>query len=74
VAPRELSEDIFKGWSDEQLLEELHTCCNPNCLTIAEVERRYNGIKEEIRIYGDHIEGCPKRPCTCGFKAVWDAL
>lgn len=33
--------------SDEDLLKELHECCNPNCLVIAEIEKRYNNKKNE---------------------------
>ena len=43
----ELSEDILGKYSDEYLFEQLHNCCNPNCLVINEVIRRYKNKKKE---------------------------
>lgn len=40
------STHILGDFSDEDLFKELHTCCNPNCLTIMEVKRRYEVLKK----------------------------
>lgn len=31
-----------------------------------------NGARNAVRIYGDHVTGCKKSPCSCGFKEAWD--
>ncbi len=27
--------------------------------------------RETIRIYGDHVHDCTRRPCSCGFAKAW---
>jgi hypothetical protein len=29
-------------------------------------------LKNWVRMYGDHVPGCPKRPCECGYREAWD--
>jgi len=53
------SKGILGDLSDEDLFKELHTCCNPNCLTIAEVVRRYNNKVRECAILDESNKAFP---------------
>lgn len=37
-------------------------------------QARINLLEESLRMYGGHVESCPKRPCQCGFKEVWENI
>lgn len=56
----DLTEGMFATWTDEQLFAELHTCCNPNCLTINEVIRRHNLAKAGRDYYQEIAERAPE--------------
>ena len=50
-----MSEDLLGHIPDEGLLKDLHNCCNPNCLVINEVIRRYRSKKSELEKSDDLV-------------------
>lgn len=67
--------DVNESYWSKQTYATLETAfMNCNLDAIKELVRRYKKKKEELKIYGDHIGSCPKRPCKCGFAAAWDSI
>lgn len=48
-----LSDMMFGKTPDEDLLRQLHDCCNPNCLVINEVIKRFKKLKEASQDYSE---------------------
>lgn len=67
----DISEPYWAKQTDDTLKSE---SMSRNRAATKELIRRYKKKKEELKIYGDHIGSCPKRPCKCGFAAAWDSI
>jgi uncharacterized protein YuzE len=42
--------------------------------TLDDPYARIRLLEQGMKMYGDHVGGCPKRPCHCGFHQMWEMI